>query len=62
MRSYRVIKLVKAGDAPRFLVVAPDLLDPDMWALINEFGTAAGAWAYVREVKERAQNLAKAAK
>lgn len=45
-REYMVVK-VKGY----YLVLSPDIEDPDVWALINYFCSAADAWAYVRGVQ-----------
>lgn len=45
-REYQVIR-VKGY----FLVVSPDLVDPECWALINYFSSARDAWSYIRGVQ-----------
>lgn len=58
-REYMVIKMTHPGLFSRALVVAQDLEDPDIWALINSFDTAREAWEYVRMVEARNRILAR---
>lgn len=55
-REYHLVK-VSRGKGFCYLVLSPDLTDPDIWVLINICESAQEGWAYVREVEARARQM-----
>ncbi len=57
-RDYKVVKACLPGGVVSFLVVSVDLVDPDVWVVINRFESARDAWRYVSQVKARNMSIA----